>query len=181
MWKVALFGTAMLAAIGGTLANAQDGSRRGYGTGHWGGAKQHELTADDMAAFTDARIAALKAGLRLTSTQEPNWPAFEQALRDIAKARSERMAARRNAPPQSDDPIERVRRRADRVSQTGALLKQLADTMQPLYQSLDEAQKRRFLILARHLRPHMRHTGSGTTGAGRREGANGVGREDGQR
>ena len=48
----------------------------------------------------DARIAALKAGLRLTSDQEKNWPAFESAVLDMAKARAERWAMRQtNSPP----------------------------------------------------------------------------------
>jgi LTXXQ motif family protein len=47
---------------------------------------------DDFAAFTDARIAALKVGLRLTPAQEKNWPALETALREQAKARGARIA-----------------------------------------------------------------------------------------
>src|SRR5262245_16434024 len=51
------------------------------------------ISAEDVAAFTDARIAALKAGLKLTAEQEKNWPAVETALRDIAKQRAERANA----------------------------------------------------------------------------------------
>jgi hypothetical protein len=36
------------------------------------------------SAFLDARIAALKAGVRLTPSQEATWPAFEQAVRNMA-------------------------------------------------------------------------------------------------
>ena len=46
-----------------------------------------KFSAEDFAAFTDARIAALKAGLRLTPAQEKNWPALETALREQAKER----------------------------------------------------------------------------------------------
>src|SRR5258708_36120685 len=53
-----------------------------------------EISAEDAAAFTDARIAGLKAGLKLTAEQEKNWPAVETALRDLAKQRAERMNAR---------------------------------------------------------------------------------------
>ena len=45
-------------------------------------------------AFTDARVAAIKAGLRLTPEQEKNWPAFEAAYRNLAKLRTDRVAAR---------------------------------------------------------------------------------------
>ena len=40
------------------------------------GAYHPKFSAEDFAAFTDARIAALKAGLRLTPAQEKNWPAL---------------------------------------------------------------------------------------------------------
>jgi zinc resistance-associated protein len=156
MWKMALAGTATLAIVGATLVHAQEGWRRGNDIGGRGGAEQTPLTAEDRAAFADARIAALKAGLKLTPDQERNWPAFEEALRALAKARSERLA-QRDTQPASDDPLERLRLRADAVSRTGTLLKQLVDAAQPLYQSLDEAQKRRFWILAHQIRASMRH------------------------
>src|SRR5664279_1973976 len=56
-------------------------------------ASEHQqLSADQIAAFTDARIAALKAGLKLTPAQEKNWPALESALREQAKTRAVRIA-----------------------------------------------------------------------------------------
>ena len=36
-------------------------------------------SAEDVAALTDARVAGLKAGLKLTAEQEKNWPAVETA------------------------------------------------------------------------------------------------------
>ena len=115
-----------------------------------------QTTPEDRAAFLNARIAALKAGLGLTADQEKNWPPFEQAMRDLAKLRAERWEAMKNA-TQDGDPIERLRRRADGLTRFGAALKQLADAAQPLYASLDDAQKRRFTLLARYMRPHMGH------------------------
>jgi len=41
----------------------------------------------------------------------------------------------------------------------GAALKRLADSAAPLYQSLDEGQKRRFAMLSRFMRPRMAHSG----------------------
>ena len=67
----------------------------------------------DITAFGDARIAAVHAGLKLTAEQEKNWPAVESALRDLAKQRSERFAARASA-DRPKDPIERLNLRADR-------------------------------------------------------------------
>ena len=51
-------------------------------------------SAEDVAAFTDARVAGLKAGLKLTAEQEKNWPAVETAIRDLAKDRGDRMKER---------------------------------------------------------------------------------------
>jgi hypothetical protein len=117
------------------------------------GGPRWQASPEDRKAFTDARIAALKAGLELTPEQEKNWPAVEAAIRDMAKARADRMAARANEQPPSD-PIERLHRRAERLGTMAAGLKKLADAEEPLYKSLDDAQKQRFEILTRALRPH---------------------------
>ena len=105
-------------------------------------------TAEDITAFGEARIAALHAGLKLTAEQEKNWPAVESALRDLAKQRSERFAARASA-DRPKDPIERLSLRAEVMGQRAAALKKLADAAAPLYKSLDESQKHRFVMLAR--------------------------------
>jgi zinc resistance-associated protein len=142
MWKTVLAGTTALAIAGGTLAYAQQGSSGFERMQRW------QPTAEDITAFGDARIAALHAGLKLTAEQEKNWPAVESALRDIAKQRSERFAARANA-DRPRDPIERLNLRAEVMGQRAAALKKLADAAEPLYKSLDENQKRRFVMLAR--------------------------------
>ena len=109
---------------------------------HW------QMSADDLNALAEARLAGLKAGLVLTPEQEKNWPAFEQAARDLAKLRREFREARRNAQPAAD-PAERLRRRGIAMADTGAALKKLADAVEPLYKSLDDNQKRRFGMLSR--------------------------------
>jgi zinc resistance-associated protein len=147
MWKTALAGTAALAIAGGSFVYAQQGPgglergpRHERGP-HW------RMTAEDMSAFADARIAAIHAGLKLTPEQEKNWPAVETALRDLGKQRSARFAARASADTPKD-PIERLNLRAETLTQRGATLKKLADAANPLYQSLDEGQKHRFVMLA---------------------------------
>lgn len=142
MLKYILAGTTALAIAGGSLAYAQKGPDGGNRAERW------RPTAEDMAAFGDARIAALKAGLKLTPEQEKNWPAVETALRDLAKQRSERFAARASADKPAD-PMDRLTLRADAMTQQGAALKKLADAAGPLYKSLDDSQKKRFWVLAR--------------------------------
>jgi hypothetical protein len=159
MWKPVVVAAAALAIGGSSIVYAQQhfGGSGGYGDGGPRFEQHHRLSAEDMAAFTDARIAALKAGLELTPDQAKNWPAFEQALRDMAQLWIQRRQAREAGNQQSETPttpFERLARRADNMSKTSAALKRIADTGAPLYQSLNDAQKNRFSKLARILRPH---------------------------
>jgi len=142
MWKTVLAGTTVLAIAGASFAYADRGPGRHDHAQHW------RMSAADITAFADARIAALRAGLQLNADQEKNWPAMESAMRDLAKQRSERFEARKNAQAPAD-PVERLSRRANAIEQRGAALKKLAAAAGPLYQSLDDAQKHRFTVLAR--------------------------------
>jgi len=141
MLKTVLAGTTALAIAGASLAYAQKSSDDFQRVQRW------RPSAEDITAFGDARIAALHAGLKLTAEQEKNWPAVESALRDLAKQRSERFAARAGA-DHPKDPIERLNTRAEAMGQRAAALKKLADAAGPLYKSLDDSQKRRFVMLA---------------------------------
>src|SRR5215468_7909908 len=111
MWKAIVAGTAALAIAGTSLVYAQRGLEEGR--------ERWRPSMEDFRAFGEARLAALKAGLALTPEQEKNWPAFEQAARELAKLRMDRMAAMRNAQPGAD-PVERLRQRATRMTDTGA-------------------------------------------------------------
>lgn len=121
------------------------------------------FSAEDRAAFADARIAAVKAGLKLTPDQEKLWPPVEAAVRDFAKLRIDRANARMNAPrddasdaQKPDDPVARLRERADTMATTAAAMKRIADAADPLYKTLDDGQKRRLAVLT-----HGRFGGEG--------------------
>jgi hypothetical protein len=173
MLKPVIAATAALAIAGSTFVYAQqrfDG-HGGFGNGGPRAEHQHRhLSADDAAAFADARIAAMKAGLELTPDQTKNWPAFEQAVRNMVQLRIQRIQARQAAAQGSQQgsqtapttPFERMSRRADAMTKRGAALKQIADAGAPLYASLNDTQKARFTKLARMLRPHEhRHAMNG--------------------
>jgi zinc resistance-associated protein len=163
MWKkVLVLSTALALAGSGALAQQRSEGRGGDGL-----FQQRGPSLDDLAAFTDARVAALKAGLRLTPEQEANWPAFEQAYRNLAKLRTDRVATGRGQATAPDDQnmVDRLQRRADVVSQYGAALQDLAKSARPLYQSLDDAQKRRFVALTRFMSPR-RHFAMGGRDSG---------------
>jgi hypothetical protein len=145
MKKVLLAGVAALAIAGSTVAYAQ---HRPWFHHH------ARMSPEDRAAFTDARIAAVHAGLKLTPDQEKLWPPVETAVRDFAKLRMDRANARMNAQrdeskdaQKSDDPVTRLRERADNMTATAAALKKIADAADPLYKTLDDGQKRRLKIL----------------------------------
>jgi hypothetical protein len=158
MWKSVLVAMAALAIAGSFIAYAQQrnverdpGARFEY--------HHHQFSPEDRAAFLDARIAGLKAGLELTPDQAKNWPTFEQAVRDMAQLHTQLRAAGQSQEqnPTPTAPFERLARRADTMSKMSAALKRIAEAGTPLYLSLDDAQKERFKILARMLRPHHRH------------------------
>ncbi len=142
LFKTILAGTTALAIAGTTLAYAQQGSGKRDHARNW------KPSAQDIAAYGDARIAGLRAGLKLNAEQEKNWPAVEAALRDVAKQRSERFTARASA-DKPKDPIERMSLRGEAMAERGTALKKLADAAGPLYSSLDDGQKRRFTVLSR--------------------------------
>src|SRR5262245_54546958 len=150
MLKAVVAATAAVTIAGSSLAYAQPQDRRD-------GSRRWQPTTEDIRAFQAARLAGLRAGLGLNAEQEKHWPAFEQAMRELQQLRLARVTAmreaRRGGQPPVTDPAERMRRRATRLAESGAVLKRLADATEPLYRSLDDAQKRRFAILTRTTGP----------------------------
>src|SRR5882757_8089466 len=161
MKKVLLAGTAALVLAGSTAVYAQ---HRPWFHNHT------RMSAEDRAAFADARIAAVHAGLKLNADQEKLWPPVETAVKEFAKLRIDRANARMNATrddnrdrQKPDDPVARLRDRAETMGTTAAALKKIADAADPLYKTLDDGQKRRLAILThmegRSGRDGWRHRG----------------------
>jgi zinc resistance-associated protein len=155
MLKSVVLATLALAVAGSSIVYAQQRSDREGGGRGSPFERQFKPSVDDIEAFTDARIAALRAGLTLTPDQEKNWTPFEQALRDLANLHLQGMQEREAGKGQERpaNPFDRLQRRADALSQFGAALKRVADAGTPLFQSLNDAQKQRFRFLAHILRP----------------------------
>ncbi len=165
--SIVLAGTAAASIAVAGLAFAQQSPR--------GEEPRARASLEDRAALGDARIAGLRAGLRLSAEQEKHWPAVEAALREMQKERLQRIEerqktraerretrqemreARREAReagkpvdrPVPGDMIERLRRGADAMSTRADSMKRLADAAEPLYKSLDDGQKRRLAVLMR--------------------------------
>jgi hypothetical protein len=159
MKKVILAGVAALAIAGSTGVYAHQ--HRAWSHDH------SRFSPQDRAAFADSRIAAIHAGLTLTPDQEKLWPPVEKAIRDFAKLRIDRANAKMEAGKESKsesrseaknedaqkrapvDQVARLRERADRMAETAAALKKIADAADPLYKTLDDGQKRRLMVLTR--------------------------------
>ena len=147
---VAIAAVLSLAPSLGSFAVADDSAQR---------EQRGRFSPEDRAAFLDARIAGLKAGLELNAGQEKNWPPLELAMRDLAKERAARFAAWRERREGGDDqggdqasevnPVDRLTRASERLSARAADLQKLAAAAKPLYDSLDDGQKRRFAVLFR--------------------------------
>jgi hypothetical protein len=144
MRKFAIAAVAVLAIAGSTAVYAQHR--------HWGHGFSR-MSPEDRSAYADARIAAVHAGLKLTADQEKLWPPVEAAVKEFAKLRLDRANARMN-PPQGDsgqqkpdDPVARLRDRAENMAATAGAMKKIAEAADPLYKMLDDGQKRRLAVL----------------------------------
>jgi LTXXQ motif family protein len=184
MKKFLLAGVAALAIAGSTAVYAQ---HRPWFYEHM------RLSPEDRIAFADARIAGVHAGLTLSPDQEKLWPPIEAAVRDFAKMRIDHAAARMRAredqssdAQRPDDPVARLRERADWMVTSGAALKKIADAADPLYQTLNDGQKRRLVMLTHRehrwgrdgWRRHDGEDGGRDHGFGRDGGRDGGGSEE---
>src|SRR3954469_4117666 len=138
MRKFAIAAVAVLAIAGSTAVYAQHR--------HWGHGFSR-MSPEDRSAYADARIASVHAGLKLTPDQEKLWPPVETAVKEFAKLRIDHANARMNAMRDdnrdrqtADDPVARLRERAESMATTAAALKKIADAADPLYKTLDDGQ-----------------------------------------
>src|SRR6478609_8862802 len=91
-------------------------------------------------AALDTQLKGMKAGLGLTVDQEKDWGGFESAVRDAAKAR---VLALQKEQSGGLSPMDRNLAKADRIAQ--ANLGKIVEAAKPLYASLDNSHKQRFI------------------------------------
>jgi LTXXQ motif family protein len=127
------------------------------------GMERMQHWAADHEAMLDAKLAGLRAGLRLTSDQDKLWPPFEAAIRDAATLHMEQMRSMmermrkmhettmRGEPDETVSPIDRLEAMGQHMSARGAAIEKVAEAGKPLYASLDDSQKRRFAMLGHAL------------------------------
>ena len=109
-----------------------------------------ELVQRWAEASLDAQLKSMKASLKLTADQEKDWGPFESAVRDGGKARV--LALQKE---QSSDlsPMDRNLAKANRLAESQANLEKMIEAAKPLYASLDDTQKHKFITLGRMLVP----------------------------
>ena len=109
-----------------------------------------ELVQRWAEAGIDAQLKGMKTSLRLTANQEKDWAPFESAVKDAEKAR---VIALQKEQSSNLSPMDRNSAKADRFAQSQADLEKIIEAAKPLYQSLDGAQKHKFIALGRMLVP----------------------------
>lgn len=151
IWAAALLTSTALAAPSFAQSNDYSSASRREAR-----VKDEAPSVNQLSAIDDARIARLKADLRLSSDQEDSWGKLESALKDISRHRAERFVSRwqeeRDARDRDKDnadrraatlsPIERMRRIAEGMSLQAGDLKSVADAAEPIYGKLDDQQRR---------------------------------------
>ena len=109
--------------------------------------KDSKVTANQIVDRYNARIARIKADLKLTPDQEKNWGGFEKTARDVGKVNADRVMAARDRAEKEKGPanvIDYMRLESEFLNNRAADQKKLADAADPFYGSLDERQKRLF-------------------------------------
>jgi len=153
MRTFSLVAAAAVVALSGAIAHAQPApppAGRGPDA-------RAPMTRADFDALTDARVAGIKAGLKLSPEQDGLWAPVEKALRDQAAGRARafdqmrerREARRQGGPRERPDLMQMLERRSEFTSQRAEDLKALTDAMKPFWASLNDQQKKLLPILMR--------------------------------
>ena len=174
MRKLLLAAVALAGVAGSTFAYTA------YAANEPPSAARMQQMQEERAAMLDARLAGIKAGLKLTADQEKLWAPFESAIRDAAKAMGEDMARMHEMHDQKGgenaSPIAHMQTMSEHMAKMSTQLKIVADAGKPLYDSLNETQQRRFGPLMHELMPRGGHGGGHMGGRwGHGEGGEGPG------
>lgn len=144
-------------AVGGVVGGVEGGVVGGIkgilgipqrsGSGGRGRWDRADLSTNQINDQFAARAARIKADLRLTPEQAKNWPAVEGAVKDIGKRNADLQIALRTDRAKLKGPfdvIQQMREESRFLNERSVDQKALSDAAQPLYESLNEPQKRRF-------------------------------------
>jgi LTXXQ motif family protein len=109
-----------------------------------------ELVQHWAEAALDTQLKTMKTSLGLTADQETLWGPFESTVKDGAKTR---VIALQKEQGDNLSPMDRNLAKANRLAQGQANLASMVEAAKPLYASLDDTQKHKFITLGRMLIP----------------------------
>jgi hypothetical protein len=145
MKKIAILATAAaLFAGAGTYAFAQTPAPVAPAPQAQEQQARPRLSQDDFNRLVDARVASIKAGLKLTGDQERLWAPVESAIRNAADQRYTRMTQFRENREQrrSADFMQRFEQRSTLQTERAQTSTAIATALRPLWDSFSEDQKR---------------------------------------
>src|SRR3954467_14238215 len=106
-----------------------------------------QLTAEQIVATSDGNIERIKTELKLTPEQEKHWTGFNSAMHYLGHNGADRLNLRiaraKRDPP--DDIIEQMRNEAQFLNDRAVDQRNVADSAEPLFASLDDKQKAIFI------------------------------------
>lgn len=111
--------------------------------------KHNRPTLTQLVAHDEARIAQLKANLRIAEEQERDWTRFEAALKGISKKRAERRLALMDEWDKRETETDRkpmshaeaLRKHADALELRASEIRAIADSSEPLSEKLNDRQR----------------------------------------
>lgn len=105
--------------------------------------RRPRMSQDDFNRLVDARIASIKAGLKLTPDQERLWAPVETAIRSSATERFSNFQQRPSREQrQSMDFMQRLERRSTMMNEGAQRSAAVTTALRPLWDSFSEDQKR---------------------------------------
>ncbi|WP_052003090.1 Spy/CpxP family protein refolding chaperone [Microvirga sp. BSC39] len=105
--------------------------------------RRPRLSRDDFNRLVDARIASIRAGLKLSADQERLWAPVESAIRTSAGERFTRMQERPSRDERrSMDFMQRLERRSAMVTERAQRSTAVTTALRPLWDTFTEDQKR---------------------------------------
>ncbi len=110
----------------------------------------------DRATIVEARIAAIKAGLRLAPAQEKDWDNLEKVARQVIAARAARQKeAMKEAAAfgDKDDVVSGMKLASKDLIARGEELEKVAEAAAPLFASMDAVQRHNFAVLLHSFAP----------------------------
>ena len=109
-----------------------------------------ELVQRWAEAAINGQLKSMKTSLRLSADQEKLWDPFESEVKDGENAR---LLALQREQGDNLSPMDRLTAKADRIAESRANLEKMVEAAKPLYASLGDEQKHKFITLGRMLVP----------------------------